>query len=93
MNLFGVLITVLAVVLLAGLGLLVWGWVEELREHDRTRKRRQYYEQLRIHRDAHHLTRQLQCEAFRVRADMLRHVVQRMDQSQRPHRRQGGRHG
>ena len=87
MNLFGVLITVLAVVLLAGLGLLVWGWVEELREHDRTRKRRQYYEQLRIHRDAHHLTRQLQCEAFRVRADMLRHVVQRMDQ------RPGGRHG
>ena len=87
MNLFGVLITVLAVVLLAGLGLLVWGWVEELREHDRTRKRRQYYEQLRIHRDAHHLTRQLQCEAYRVRADMLRHVVQRMDQ------RPGGRHG
>ena len=93
MNLFGVLITVLAVVLLAGLGLLVWGWVEVWRERDRARKRRQYYEQLRIHCDAHRLARQLQCEAFRVRADMLRHVVQRMNQSQRPHRRPGGRHG
>ena len=93
MNLFGVLFTVLVVVLLAGLGLLVWGWVEVWRERDRARKRRQYCEQLRIHRDAHHLARQLQREAFRVRADMLRHVVQRMDQSQRPHRRPGGRHG
>lgn len=93
MNLFGVLITVLAVVLLAGLGLLAWGWVEVWRERDRARKRRQYYEQLRIHCDAHRLARQLQCEAFRVRADMLRHVVQRMDQSQRPHRRPGGHHG
>lgn len=93
MNLFGVLFTVLVVVLLAGLGLLVWGWVEGLREHDRTRRRRQYCEQLRIHHDAHRLARQLQCEAYRVRADMLRHVVQRMDQPQRPHRRPGGRHG
>ena len=77
-----------AVLGLAGLGV-VWGWVER----DRDRKRRQYCEQLRIHHDAHHLARQLQREAFRVRADMLRHVVQRMDQSQRPHRRPGGRHG
>ena len=93
MNLFGVLFTVLAVVLLAGLGLLAWGLVEVWREHDRTRKRRQYCEQLRIHHDAHRLARQLQCEAFRVRADMLRHVVQRMDRPQHPHRRPGGRHG
>lgn len=78
-----------AVLGLAGLGLLAWGWVEGWREHDRTRKRRQYCEQLRIHHDAHHLARQLQCEAYRVRADMLRHVVQRMDQRQHP----GGRHG
>lgn len=83
----------LAVLGLVGLGLVVWRWVEGRREHDRTRKRRQYCEQLRIHRDAHHLARQLQCEAYRVRADMLRHVVQRMDQPQRPHRRPGGRHG
>ena len=82
-----------AVLGLAGLGVVVWGLVEGWREHDRTRKRRQYCEQLRIHHDAHHLARQLQCEAFRVRADMLRHVVQRMNQSQRPHRRPGGRHG
>ena len=89
MNLFGVLFTVLVVVLLASLGLLVWGLVEGWREHDRIRKRRQYCEQLRIHHDAHRLARQLQCEAYRVRADMLRHVVQRMDQRQRP----GWRHG
>ena len=78
-----------AVLGLVGLGVVVWGW----RERDRARKRRQYCEQLRIHRDARHLARQLQCEAFRVRAEMLRNVVQRMDQSQRPHRRPGGRHG
>lgn len=72
---------------LAGLGLVVWGWVER----DRARKRRQYCEQLRIHRDAHRLARQLQCEAFRVRAEMLRHVVQRMDPPKR--QRPGGRHG
>lgn len=78
-----------AVLGLVGSGVVMWGWVER----DRARKRRQYCEQLRIHRDAHHLTRQLQCEAFRVRADMLRHVVQRMDQSQRPYRSPGGRHG
>ena len=93
MNLFGVLFTVLVVVLLAGLGLVVWGLVEGRREHNRTRRRRQYCEQLRIHHDARRLARQLQCEAYRVRADMLRHVVQRMDQPQRPHRRPGGRHG
>ena len=78
-----------AVLGLVGLGLVVWGWVEVWREYDRTRRRRQYCEQLRIHHDAHRLARQLQCEAYRVRADMLRHVVQRMDQRQRP----GGRHG
>ena len=78
-----------AVLGLVGLGVVMWRLVER----DRARKRRQYYEQLRIHCDAHRLARQLQREAFRVRADMLRHVVQRMDQSQRPHRCPGGRHG
>lgn len=78
-----------AVLGLVGLGLVAWGLVEAWREYDRTRRRRQYCEQLRIHHDAHRLARQLQCEAYRVRADMLRHVVQRMDQRQRP----GGRHG
>ena len=80
-----------AVLGVVGLGLLVWGLVEGWRERDRAWKRRQYYEQLRIHRDAHHLARQLQCEAFRVRAEMLRHVVQRMDPPKR--QRPGGRHG
>ena len=75
-----------AVLGVVGLGV-VWGLVER----DRARKRRQYCEQLRIHREAHHLARQLQCEAFRVRADMLRHVVQRMDPPKR--QRPGGRHG
>lgn len=88
-SLGGAALVGLAVLGLAGLGLLAWGWVEGLREYDRTRRRRQYCEQLRIHHDAHRLARQLQCEAYRVRADMLRHVVQRMDQRQRP----GGRHG
>ena len=93
MNLLGDLISVLVWVVLAVWGGRAWGWVEVWRERDRARKRRQYCEQLRIHHDAHRLARQLQREAFRVRADMLRHVVQRMDQSQRPHRRPGGRHG
>lgn len=79
-----------AVLGLVGLGV-VWGLVEGWREHDHAQKRRQYCEQLRIHRDAHHLAKQLQCEAFRVRADMLRHVVQRMDPPKR--QRPGGRHG
>ena len=78
-----------AVLGLVGLGVVVWGLVEVWREYDRARRRRQYCEQLRIHHDAHHLARQLQREAYRVRADMLRHVVQRMNQRQRP----GGRHG
>ena len=79
----------MAVLGVVGLGVLAWGLVEGWREHARAWRRRQYCEQLRIHREAHHLARQLQCEAFRVRADMLRHVVQRMDQRQPP----GGRHG
>ena len=80
-----------AVLGVVGLGVVVWGWVEGWRERDRARRRRQYCGQLRIHRDAHRLARQLQCEAFRVRADMLRHVVQRMDPPKR--QRPGGRHG
>lgn len=78
MNLFGVLFTVLVVVLLAGLGLVAWGLVEGWREHDRTRKRRQYCEQLRVHHDAHRLARQLQCEAFRVQGEMMRRVVEEL---------------
>lgn len=62
-----------AVLGLVGLGV-VWGLVE----HDRARKRRQYCEQLRIHRDAHHLARQLQCEAFRVQGEMMRRVVEEL---------------
>ena len=85
--------TGLAVLGLVGLGVVVWGLVWGWRKRARARRRRQYCEQLRIHHDAHRLARQLQCEAFRVRADMLRHVVQRMDRPQHPHRRPGGRHG
>lgn len=64
----------LAVLGAAGLGVVVWGW----RERDRARKRRQYCEQLRIHRDAHRLARQLQCEAFRVQGEMMRRVVEEL---------------
>ena len=81
MNLFGVLFTVLVVVLLAGLGLLVWGLVEGWRDERRLAKERARAE------------RRLRQQAFRVQGEMLRHVVQRMDQPQRPRQRQGGRHG
>ena len=67
-----------AVLGLVGLGLVVWGWVEVWREYDRTRRRRQYCEQLRIHHDAHRLARQLQCEAFRVQGEMMRRVVEEL---------------
>ena len=80
-----------AVLGVVGLGVVAWGWVGGWREHARAWRRRQYCEQRRIHRDAHRLARQLQCEAFRVRAEMLRHVVQRMDPPKR--QRPGGRHG
>lgn len=67
-----------AVLELAGLGVVVWGWVEVWRERDRARKRQQYCEQLRIHRDAHRLARQLQREAFRVQGEMMRRVVEEL---------------
>lgn len=89
MNLFGVLITVLAVVLLAGLGLLVWGWVEVWRDEQRLDKERARAEQQRIEREASLVAGRLRQQAFRVQGEMMRHVVQRMDQRQRP----GGRHG
>lgn len=63
----------MAVLGVVGLGV-VWGLVER----DRARKRRQYYEQLRIHHDARHLARQLQCEAFRVQGEMMRRAVEEL---------------
>lgn len=88
MNLFGVLITVLAV-LLAGLGLLVWGLVEVWRDERRLAKERVRAEQQRIEREASLVAGRLRQQAFRVQGEMMRHVVQRMDQRQRP----GGHHG
>ena len=93
MNLFGVLFTVLVVVLLAGLGVLVWGLVEVWRDEWRLAEERARAERRRIEREASRVAGRLRQQAFRVQGEMLRHVVQRMDQSQRPHRRPGGRHG
>lgn len=89
MNFFGVLITVLVVGLLAGLGLLAWGWVEVWRDERRLAKERARAERRRIEREASLVAGRLRQQAFRVQGEMLRHVVQRMDQHQRP----GGRHG
>ena len=89
MNFFGVLITVLVVGLLAGLGLLAWGWVEVWRDERRLAKERARAERRRIEREASLVAGRLRQQAFRVRGEMMRHVVQRMDQHQRP----GGRHG
>ena len=89
MNLFGVLFTVLVVVLLAGLGLLAWGLVEGWRDERRLAKERALAERRRIEREASLVAGRLRQQAFRVQGEMLRHVVQRMDQRQRP----GGRHG
>ena len=52
MNLFGVLFTVLAVVLLAGLGLLAWGLVEVWRDERRLAKERVRVERRRIEHEA-----------------------------------------
>jgi hypothetical protein len=90
-NLFGVLFTVLVVVLLAGLGLLVWGLVEGWRERARAWRHRQYCEQRRIEREAQAVAGRLRQQAFRVQGEMMRHVVQRMDPPKR--QRPGGRHG
>ena len=89
MNLFGVLFTVLVVVLLAGLGLLAWGLVEGWRDERRLDKERARAQRRRIEREASLVAGRLRQQAFRVQGEMLRHVVQRMDQRQRP----GGRHG
>ena len=89
MNLFGVLITVLAVVLLAGLGLLARGWVEVWRDERRLAKEQARAERRCIEREASLVAGRLRQQAFWVQGEMLRHVVQRMDQRQRP----GGRHG
>ena len=89
MNLFGVLFTVLVVELLAGLGLLAWGLVEVWRDEQRLAKERARAERQRIEREASLVAGQLRQQAFRVQGEMMRHVVQRMDQRQRP----GGRHG
>ena len=89
MNLFGVLFTVLAVVLLAGLGLLAWGLMEVWRDKRRLDKERALAERRRIEREVSLVAGRLRQQAFRVQGEMMRHVVQRMDQRQRP----GGRHG
>ena len=79
----------LAVLGLAGLGLLAWGLVEGWRDERRLAKERARAERRRIEREASLVAGRLRQQAFRVQGEMLRHVVQRMDQRQRP----GGRHG
>ena len=79
----------LAVLGLAGLGVVVWGLVEVWRDEWRLAKERARAERRRIEREASLVAGRLRQQAFRVQGEMLRHVVQRMDQRQRP----GGRHG
>lgn len=78
---------------LAGIALLGWGLVEVHRDHTRAVQRYQQREQLRIHHNAQLLARQLQAQAYRVQADMLRTAMQHMDQPPRPGQDWGGRHG
>ena len=78
MNLFGVLITVLAVVLLAGLGLVVWGWVEGLRDERRLAKERVRAERRRVEREASRVAGRLRQQAFRVQGEMMRRVVEEL---------------
>ena len=78
MNLFGVLFTVLAVVLLAGLGLLAWGWVEGWRDKRRLAKERALAEQRRIEREASLVAGRLRQQAFRVQGEMMRRVVEEL---------------
>ena len=78
MNLFGVLFTVLVVVLLAGLGLLVWGWVEGWRDERRLDKERALAEQRRIEREASLVAGRLRQQAFRVQGEMMRRVVEEL---------------
>ena len=78
MNLFGVLITVLAVVVLAGLGVLAWGLVEVWRDERRLAKERAQAEQQRIEREASLVAGRLRQQAFRVQGEMLRRVVEEL---------------
>lgn len=78
MNLFGVLITVLVVVLLAGLGVVVWGWVEVWRDERRLAKERARAERRRIERDASLVAGRLRQQAFRVQGEMMRRVVEEL---------------
>ena len=78
MNLFGVLFTVLAVVLLAGLGLLAWGWVEGWRDKRRLAKERALAEQRRIEREARLVAGRLRQQAFRVQGEMMRRAVEEL---------------
>ena len=78
MNLFGVLITVLAVVLLAGLGLLVWGLVEVWRDEQRLAKEWARAQQRRIEREARLVAGRLRQQAFRVQGEMMRRVVEEL---------------
>ena len=78
MNLFGVLITVLVVVLLAGLGLVVWGWVEVWRDERRLAKERARAERRRIEREASLVAGRLRRQAFRVQGEMMRRAVEEL---------------
>lgn len=78
MNLFGVLFTVLVVLLLAGLGLLVWGWVEVWRDERRLAKERARAERQRIEREASLVAGRLRQQAFRVQGEMMRRVVEEL---------------
>ena len=78
-----------AVLGLVGLGVVVWGLVEGLRDERQLAKERARAERRRIECEASLVAGRLRQQAFRVQGVMLRHVVQRMDQRQRP----GGRHG
>lgn len=78
MNLFGVLFTMLVVVLLAGLGLLVWGLVEVRRDEQRLDKERALAEQRRIEREASLVAGRLRQQAFRVQGEMMRRVVEEL---------------
>ena len=78
MNLFGVLFTVLAVVLLAGLGLVVWGLVEVWRDERRLAKERARAERRRVEREASLVAGRLRQQAFRVQGEMMRRVVEEL---------------
>ena len=78
MNLFGVLITVLVVVVLAGLGVLVWGLVEVWRDERRLAKERARAERRRIEHEASRVAGRLRQQAFRVQGEMMRRVVEEL---------------